>query len=149
MSAAAAAPAPLLALCLSSLYTLFTAAISSSLTPRHYPGRDTPLESISSHCHPCHRSYGFLFWGSKIAFLFYPEYIISLSFLYGRFIAAHCNASVGGVGAACILYFVQHTADYSVILWHTQKYKIYYEKQRTERKYKYKPRLFPIITLPS
>lgn len=114
MSAAAAAPAPLLALCLSSLYTLFTAAISYPATSHHFPAlpgtlHSTPLESITSHCHPCHRSYGFLFLGEQNrVFILSGIYYISifLSFLYVRFIVAHCNASVGGVGAVfCVLVF--------------------------------------------
>lgn len=89
-----------------------------SLTPRHriidfpaLPGtlHSTPLESITSHCHPCHRSYGFLFLGeqNRVFILSGIYYIsISLSFLYVRFIVAHCNASVGGVGAVfCVLVF--------------------------------------------
>lgn len=51
----------------------------ASLTSLHCSLRT--LESISSHSHPCHRSYGFLFWGEQNrVFILSGIYYISLSF---------------------------------------------------------------------
>lgn len=70
----------------------------TSLTSLHCSGH---LSQSARTVTPVILHTDFSLGGSKIAFLFYPEYItyLSLSFLYKRFTVAYCNASVGGVGA--------------------------------------------------
>lgn len=120
-------------------YTLFTAAaISYPATSHHWlpcTARDTwvnqlALSPLSSFLRIS------LLGGAKSRFYFIRNILhISLSFLYKRFIVAYCNASVGGVGAVFWVHVLRAThrrLQYSVILWHTPKYKIYYEEQRTD-----------------